>query len=78
MRSMIFAVMAGGLVLASSSQAMTPVALSAVNGAPTKISAVRADAADYEHRELSFEDRRRLGLLGLILMQQAKGVPAIN
>lgn len=79
MRTKIFAAAVFAIAFASAGHANTPVSLSSVGMMPTKISAVRAAGAeiDLDRVELSNVERRRVALLGMIMMQ-AKGVPIVH
>ncbi len=77
MRTKIFAAAVFAIAFASAGHANTPVTLSSVGMMPKKISAVLAEGVELDRVELSNTERRRVALLGMIVMQ-AKGFPIIH
>lgn len=77
MRTKIFAAAVFAIAFASAGHANTPVSLSAVGLMPQKISAVMAKGEEFERGDLSNAERRRIALIGVIMMQ-AKGVPILH
>lgn len=77
MRTKIFAAAVFAIAFASAGHANTPVSLSSVGMMPQKISAVRAEGVEIDQSDLSNVERRRIALIGMIMMQ-AKGVPIVH
>lgn len=78
MRFKVFTAAAFVFLCTSASQAnYAPVTMSAVGIAPTKISAVRPSGYKIDPSEISETERRRVALLGMILLK-AKGLPVVQ